>query len=204
MSEVHKCSECSFISKQPGKLKIHKDREHEGLRFACALCECHYARKSHLTDHIRSKHDGKIPCTLCDKKFSKTSELKNHLINVHTLQLFICSLCENPFKVLSNLKTHMRTKHGTVYEPLVKKEIKCDFLAANKEEFIKHTNEEHSMDECNAGYLPCTDCSYITKRSDHMREHIKIKHEQILHKCEMCGLETFNPRFFKRHKKNRA
>ena len=202
MASLYNCNGCSFTAKTPSILETHKESKHDGLWYACTQCERHYRRKSHLNYHMREKHEAGFKCTICDNKFSIKHELHHHLEDIHGCKMHHCSKCENMFTTLGGLKIHMTNIHKTVLEPSVKEENteKCVFLGSSKEELYKHIVEDHSFNtECNAGYRACTDCSYITKRSGLLREHTQTKHEQILLKCDDCDLETFNPRYFKKH-----
>merc|ERR1719481_178296 len=74
------------------------------------------------------------------------------------------------------------------------------FIPSSKSDFQKHISEDHfRKEDYNAGFLICSDCDYITKRKDTLREHFETKHRQILFSCEECNFQTFNPRFFRKH-----
>ena len=58
--------------------------KHEGLRFACDLCDYKAVRFSTLKRHTESVHDGtKYLCKYCSYQTSHTQEFKKHMNDCH-------------------------------------------------------------------------------------------------------------------------
>jgi len=121
--------------------------------------------------------------------------------DVHDANMDTCRTCEKIFKTFGLYKAHMKNIHNTVLPHKQSNIAKCGFMTSSKYDFQKHILKDHiSTMECNSGLVICNDCDFITKRKDTLREHSQTKHLQSLFRCDKCNFETFNSRFFRKHK----
>ena len=57
---TQKVTQCEYQAKNSRQLKIHQRNVHEGIRYACHLCNHKATRKGNLKIHIESQqHEGK-------------------------------------------------------------------------------------------------------------------------------------------------
>ena len=67
-----------------GNLKAHIQVQHEGIKYACNLCDFTYSDQSHLRRHIQSKHEGvKYYCNHCDYQTGYKGHLTQHMKSKH-------------------------------------------------------------------------------------------------------------------------
>ena len=65
-------------------LRIHKESQHDGVRYGCEQCEREFTRRRNLRDHIGSAHEGRRhSCDHCDIKFTGKSNLISHTKRKH-------------------------------------------------------------------------------------------------------------------------
>ena len=173
----------------------------EGVRLLCALCDKHYKWQSHLNEHMWEKHGVCFACPECGSQFGKKQELYLHMNDVHETNMETCRMCEKIFKTFGLYKAHMKNIHNTLIQQKQINVKKCGFMTSSKYDLQNHILKDHiSTMECNSGLAICKDCDYVTKRKDTLREHVQTKHQQNLFRCDECNFETFNPRFFRKHK----
>ena len=88
---------------------------------SCFICKKTFLKKSALTVHIETVHDGKKPfkCSLCVSEFSQKGNLNTHIETVHEKKKpFTCSHCDASFGRKDTLKDHIKTVHDKI-EPFV-------------------------------------------------------------------------------------
>ena len=84
---------------------------------SCFICKKTFLKKSALTVHIETVHDGKKPfkCSLCVSEFSQKGNLKLHIETVHEKKKpFTCSQCDASFGRKDTLKDHIKTVHDKI------------------------------------------------------------------------------------------
>ena len=84
-SNLKKCNQCDFTTKNSSYLKKHIDSKHTGISFPCSQCEYRATTKGNLKLHIQAKHDKiRYPCSFCDHQASLKGNLKAHIKKMHT------------------------------------------------------------------------------------------------------------------------
>lgn len=84
----------------PSQGKKHFDQVHLKIksekRFECDLCSFKTYHKSHLIDHIESRHVGnKYNCKQCDAEFNNQGSLNYHIRSKHRINS--CKICNESF-----------------------------------------------------------------------------------------------------------
>ena len=66
----------------------HFQSVHEGVKYACNLCDYQATRQSSVTRHIESVHEGvKYACNQCDYQGSQRGNLTTHILYKHNRNL---------------------------------------------------------------------------------------------------------------------
>ena len=112
----HQCDKCGkdfgSLSNLKRHASVHGDLE---ARYSCRLCEKSYHQSAHLTEHIKSVHEGVKPkCDQCGKEFYKKSNLKSHIENVHEgRKQYVCPKndCDKAYSDSKSLKYHLSRNH---------------------------------------------------------------------------------------------
>ena len=82
---LFQCDYCNYQSFNKQCLKLHIEREHEGVRYPCDICSYQSKSKLNLRDHKASKHkiDPIFRCTLCDYCTNHTTGWISHAKRKH-------------------------------------------------------------------------------------------------------------------------
>ena len=134
-----KCDIC-FKNRKPFAHKSKKSckpKQDTTFKFECAKCGVSYGRKSHLTEHIESKHDNvRYDCTKCDYKATRKSHLRVHIALYHVNPILYCKECDVQGK-RKDLYEHMRNQHwgGELYPSTIRKETGELFTNVNNATF---------------------------------------------------------------------
>ncbi|CAH1783594.1 unnamed protein product [Owenia fusiformis] len=192
---------CKKAFKSKAMLKSHMNW-HGGIKpFSCDICDKKFANKVTLKEH-QTVHSGARPfsCNICDKTFRLKGVLLSHLVTHSSETPFSCSVCNKKFTRKVYLTSHQRSHT---------KEKKCSCpecgkmfgqLSDLRRHQIVHTGEKpYGCELCSArftdpaskrkhlkghtGLRPfvCEFCRTAFKRADHLRCHVKRKHNIILH-----------------------
>jgi len=72
---------CRYIAAQKRYLREHRQAIHEGIKYACDMCEHRATTKSNLKKHKQLKHelDKTFPCHQCEFTATSVGELTQHL-----------------------------------------------------------------------------------------------------------------------------
>ena len=104
---------CHFLtavwSKQKSENLTFSDglTKFDGIKpFKCEICHITFSNKSHLSNHVESKHEGKKPsfkCSVCTKKFTTNGGLISHISLVHERKIpSRCEICNVETKALKH------------------------------------------------------------------------------------------------------
>ena len=123
------------------KRRSEKDKRGKGS-LACSICDYRAARKSHLTEHMRT-HTGDKPyaCTKCDYRATQKNTLTAHMRTHTGDKPYACTKCAYRAATKSNLTRHMCTHTGD--KPYAC--TKCAYRAARKSNFTKHMKRKHNI-----------------------------------------------------------
>ena len=164
------CEECHRKFSNPGDLRNHKIRLHEGGKprdNMCDICGKGFTSKSGMLEHVRHVHEKlkKHKCDLCGKTFSTNHGLKNHKMSIHDeIRKFPCDLCDKTYINDQKLREHKQNVHEGV--------------------------RNHKCPECHKEFFKKINFDY----------HVKIVHRGIRdHKCDECGKEFVRKKHLDKH-----
>ena len=109
------CDTCgkSFFNKSD--LKKHKKSLHDGVTYACKICQRSYSWKENLNAHMKTTHKiGKIKefkCIPCDLEYSNHTGLRFHKLSKHDGIQHQCTKCDKTFSLKINLNHHFKRLH---------------------------------------------------------------------------------------------
>ena len=83
----YQCEQCNKTFPQHKTLLLH-EREHQGIVTKCTQCEKSFNNVTALNYHINKQHEGlKYVCDLCNFKTKKIFRFKEHKGTVHTFEV---------------------------------------------------------------------------------------------------------------------
>lgn len=100
--------DCRFAIKSD--LNDHINKKHTFAKpYQCESCGQHFATRSERSSHKRVHAEPKYRCNMCDKAFVRSAVLKNH-INTHTGERpHMCLICQKRFTQVASLQKHIKT-----------------------------------------------------------------------------------------------
>ena len=131
---------------------------------------------------ILDKTDGKILCEVCNIHFKTWSIAKGHFKTAHLGIRFPCTYCDYKATTTHSLKLHIQAKH-------LNEKAQCSYCGKQiATSYIKtHIRSEH---EHSLKILKCDQCTYESTRPETLKEHIEVRHENLMHKCSQCDYKT--------------
>ena len=108
------CPDCGSVFTGKRKLWYHIKTEHVGKRFECPQCQCTFASRGGLSDHVRHIHEklARYQCETCGKGYSIRSNYLDHLATHTGFKRNVCALCQKQFTFKYSLKVHIRKCHA--------------------------------------------------------------------------------------------
>lgn len=202
------CKECGKEYSRFDSLWRHKKYQcnPNNTRFICDYCGYKARRKSHMINHIETRHtvakttktknvfdysisDGIFKCENCQKIYSRIDTLRRHVIKECSEgKKFTCKLCDMSFKRKAHLNQHMTARHQ------VKKIISC-----------KKCGKKFTTDRGFNYHVKLVNCQKSDLEGEKLLEP-KQEHEHsiepaALHKCNTCNNTFATKRSFLFHAK---
>jgi len=92
------------------------------FQITCDRCPRTFSCRSSLNKHVRSAHDGIVyACLVCDKSLRSRESLVQHTRTVHAL--FLCAKCDALLNTEEEFADHVKLLHHTVIETIVSKNV---------------------------------------------------------------------------------
>nr|CAH8820126.1 unnamed protein product [Trichobilharzia regenti]CAH8820127.1 unnamed protein product [Trichobilharzia regenti] len=168
-------------------------------RVFCRQCDKNFAKKSHLDEHIRVKHEGKayecvtchkklqthkglkihrklhedigMKCEECGERFIYKSDLDKHYRAIHTNLKYNCDYCEQTFSWKATLYEHKRSAHKGVY-------FQCDECELS---FVRNWNlEKHKREVHDGEKFNCPQCDKMYSTKNFLNQHVQVHHKEKL------------------------
>ena len=135
---------CDFVSPYPGKLNMHKRKEHGGEKFYCDQCDFSNWKKHTVENHKAAKHEGKLHhCDQCDAAYPYEAGLRTHKAIVHDGKRIYCPHCDYKATTNSNLRIHVEAKHeGKRFHCDL-----CDWTSSQAGAVRLHKRKKHDIEE---------------------------------------------------------
>lgn len=111
----YKCSHCSKAFAQKGHMHLHVRTNHTHEKpFQCPQCTWRCTDKQSLNVHIRMHEGVRYACSLCDQSFSRKLTLKDHQKRYHIVTELNhkCRFCAKSFSQTRSWRRHEREKHS--------------------------------------------------------------------------------------------
>merc|ERR1712189_53429 len=147
--------------------------------------------------YIRTDHEIKYECQNCDYKAKSETDLFAHVKSIHHPKILKCQNCDYQTTIKVNFDAHVKSIHdGKILHCQ-----HCDYEATEPSSLQRHFESVHEI-LCKMKYL-CANCSYTTKRRDHLKRHIKFQHLGINYSCQQCDYKGSSNWDLKRHVKSK-
>ena len=203
------CEECDFEAKRPDHLRIHRQRDHEGIRHNCLQCLKSFPSRQGVWQHVKTVHERvQYHCDRDQCSYSSTRKDRrdHHIEKVHSEGALEekkqkmskppvpCPACDRVFDSKLAMKYHYRSKHEGVRYPC----HLCDYKATQIGSLRKHINVIHEgvRHQCNL-------CKHKSHTKTALRMHVESVHEKVRYYCDQedCDFSATNKHDVKIHVK---
>ena len=209
-TNTKKCLDESFSFKNSFKLKemVKKIRiesspdkvlkcQRKEETCVCEFCGFKTISKSHLTRHMKKKHDTapskpRLTCDRCDYSSLNHAHIKRHEIAKHGGERFKCDSCDLTFSIKDSVARHKDIIHRNILYPCPG----CDFVAKRTDSLKNHTQLKHSKLT-----FTCKLCGLKLKTKLQLRHHTDTDHRGIREHCKMCDFKAKDKSSVIRHMK---
>ena len=139
------CDQCDYVATLQSSLNTHKKSKHEGIRYPCDQCEYVATLQTNLITHKQYKHEGiRYPCDQCDYASTTSSSLKQHKQSKHEGIKYPCDHCDHAATSFGNLQRHKQSKHEGIMHPC----DQCDYVATQQGNLKVHMKRKHKGQLC--------------------------------------------------------
>ncbi|XP_053976200.1 zinc finger protein 320-like [Hylaeus anthracinus] len=186
IKKLYKCPECPLnIRGHIHNLKRHYNSVHKNGKLTCKECNAVFTKKYHLATHMTT-HTGVLhKCDECNKSFTDFRKFKRHKENHKSEQkLYPCTVsgCSEVFGKWALLCAHRRTQHVNNYRCK-----DCDKVFLHKRHLRYHSQVHMKI----RLLIPCPydKCPRAYYSKGGLDAHIKIKHLEQKHECNICKIK---------------
>lgn len=153
--------------------RTHENYAKKINRTICGLCTKKFPYKGNVKDHQKEVHNGMAyACDLCEFMTTRYQIIKHHVIGIHSDEkYFLCHVCAKAYKYMKDLKRHTG-KHSEKRERRYACSM-CDKNYMHAHTLRYHINAIHSkeqkfhckVDGCNKSFL--RKCNWSTHQQVH-------------------------------------
>lgn len=221
------CFACHTMFVSEKALRYHMPL-HEGIQYACPLCDKYFSMQKYVRDHMIYKHGfdkkSKLPplktrkienfeyhkpivsrfeCYLCHRTYPSKSKLNSHMKS--HLDVLECSICTKIFKSTESRRRHMQLHSAN---PNLKHHcLICNKAFPVRRYMMSHMRTSHQNPKVKATKPPkipkiftCDICSKEFDRQGLFNKHMKRHNkEPNRYMCDHCGEEFENRHILRRH-----
>ena len=183
-----KCKKCASVVFRE-EVNKHKRICHKNPTLFCSQCTFKSKYLTHLRNHEEIHITGKFQCDQCDYGTEVQSGMTSHIRIQHEGgEVFECSLCEYKTDFFGRLSRHKEIHSTDIYSCIV-----CEYKGKGKSNLRVHMKRHQEPK------FVCTDCSYKTYDSANFGTHKKVKHGNIILKCDICEYDSKSKRSLRKH-----
>lgn len=176
---VYSCSKClkPFANRQ--NLKRHLKTGHK-IEFSCELCDMRFKKKNLLSTHMY-QHTGikAFSCEKCSESFVSLYLKKRHMRN--HIKMYTCQQCGVEFNHWSKYQKHLKTDHQK-YEYICNE---CGRSFKQRCHLVRHI-KRHTDTTPRTFTCQYENCGRSYSRNSNLKQHIFVKHMDVLHECMLC------------------
>lgn len=204
-----KCPLCNFRSQISVKVYRHLQTHGALKNYQCDLCDKRFVKldqmRTHMQTHATNQEESRWyspkTCKICQHLFANSKTLSKHIKQVHNkIKPFICKVCGYKAARKATITIHERQHTGE--RPLQCKVDDCDFRAADPSVLAKHMKKHDNNEQAKSYRCPSKDCNYTTIQTSALKNHIRVKHEDIFQQiqCDQCSFTSVNEKMLALHK----
>lgn len=223
----YECFSCHtlFVSE---KALIYHMPLHEGIQYACPLCDKYFSVQKYVRDHMIYKHGfdkkSKLPplrtrkienfeyhkpivsrfeCYLCHRTYPSRSKLNSHMKS--HLDVLECSICTKIFKSTESRRRHMQLHSA---DPKLQHHcLICNKAFPVRRYMMSHMRTSHKNPKTKTDkpeklskIFTCDICQKIFDKQGAFNKHIKRhSREPARYMCDHCGEEFENRHSLRKH-----
>ncbi|KAG8246930.1 hypothetical protein J6590_073284 [Homalodisca vitripennis] len=169
-SKPYLCQVCNKRNRHWENHKVHMRTHCENKQFVCEICHKTFRRSNSLMVHFKA-HNKNYLCNECDYV---TSDLK--VFNNHIMQHQVKNTQDTATCLLSDCTSNIQSVQGSDTKNCeIKKKFHCQICGkgfTKKKNLLRHIELKYT----NVPEYSCSNCKYVTKRMDLLRQHLKKHH----------------------------
>ena len=110
--EQNQCADCGMLFTAQVNLWYHVRTMHRS-RFSCPQCECTFASRGGLNQHVRHIHQklARYQCECCGKRYSSRLNYFDHIATHSGTKRHVCHVCQKEFTFKHSLTLHVARHH---------------------------------------------------------------------------------------------
>jgi len=183
---VYECKSCEKTFPSRAELTLHRNLEHDKLRYQCDNCSDCFKSRQAFYIHKQLKHAEGLPyqCGICGQNIKFNCLLRDHIKSHSEKGRYSCEHCGKFFKYFIQMMYHSKTYH----ENRVMNWSTCENC---KKEFI----DEYELDthECIKHGKQKLKCEVCGKRDSDLNRHMQRAHSETRpYHCSTCGKGFFS------------
>lgn len=192
-SKPYLCQFCSKRNKFWEFYQIHLKVHCRNKKLYCEICQKSFKSETNLKVHIKS-HSESYLCNSCNYLTPDVDAFKAHLL-IHSERTPINTGLQHSYDNFNLISDTDLVKHKTAKKFLCNT---CGEGFTQKSNLKRHTELKHS----NVPNFNCVKCTYVTKRSDLLKSHMKRHHNCQPEKVK-CPSRRITKRVSKRQDSNK-
>lgn len=221
------CFVCHTMFVQEKALRYHFPL-HEGIQYACPLCDKYFSMQKYVRDHMIYRHGfdkkSKLPplktrqienfeyhkpvvsrfeCYLCHRTYPSRSKLSSHMKS--HIDVMECSICTKIFKSSESRRRHMQlhtADPSRLHHCLI-----CNKAFAVRRYMMSHLRTSHTNPKVRVEKPPkvqkiltCEICQKVFDKQGQYNKHVKGHNkEPARYMCDCCGQEFESRHNLRKH-----
>lgn len=200
---------------------------HEGIQFACPVCNKYFNAQKYVRDHMIYRHNfdkkSKLPplkrrkienfeyhrpvvsrfeCYICHRTYPTRSKLASHA-KTHT-EIMNCSICEKIFKSHESRRRHMQLHSAdpNQFYCLIcnKAFVVRRYMMSHMRTYHRKASAMETASEQKPQLRTCTICQKAFEKPSAFNKHMKCHNkEPTRYICDCCGYEFNDSHLLRKH-----